>query len=61
MSYSETKQVKVEQILPVNYAESLAKHLVDKKYFYKKVDVKKVEKSIVEFDNFNEIWHARTR
>lgn len=63
MSFDETKkvQVKLEQILPKDYAEGLAKHLVNKKYFLKRVDVKKVEKAVVDFDNFNEIWHARTR
>ena len=28
---------------------------------FKRVDIKKVEKLIVEFDNIQDIWHARTR
>ena len=55
------KKLIKEEILPVHYANGLAKHLLNKKTIYKRVDIKKVEKLIVEFDNIQDIWHARTR
>ena len=55
------KQPRVIEILPVHYANGLAKYLLNKKTIYKRVDIKKVEKLIVEFDNIQDIWHARTR
>ena len=61
MSFCQTKQVKVEQVLPVHYASELAKYLINKKYFLKRIDVKKVEESIIKFDNIQDIWHAITR
>ncbi len=61
MAFCNTKQIKVKQILPVHYASELAKYLINKKYIFKKIDVKKVEESIIKFDNIQDIWHARTR
>ena len=55
------KQTRLTEILPVHYANGLAKYLLDKKTIYKRVDIKKVEKLIVEFDTIQDIWHARTR
>ena len=63
MSYKETKQVRVEQIIPKDYAEGLAKLLVERhfKYMAQQVNEKDVCNTIKEFDDINEIWHARTR
>ena len=55
------KKLIKEEILPVHYANGLANYLLNKKTIYKRVDIKKVEKLIVEFDNIQDIWHARTR
>ena len=55
------KKLIKEEILPVYYANGLANFLLNKKAIYKRVDIKKVEKLIVEFDNIHDIWHARTR
>ena len=60
---SEKKQLKVEQVIPKDYAEGLAKLLVERhfKYMAQQVNEEDVSKSIKEFDDINEIWHARTR
>ena len=41
------KQTRLIEILPVHYANGLAKYLLDKKTIYKRVDIKKVEKLIL--------------
>ena len=70
----EKKSVQVEEILPVNYEKGLADYLFDKINDYQSnpkviserpsglyVSAEQIFKWIKEWDNAQDIWHARTR